>query len=114
MSGTRCIQNREQSPTETRNHAVDFSGKIEPNELLTGTPTLSVSPTTSPVLATASPQVNTTIRKINGKLCAPGKAVLFRASGGTSGTAYVITASCVTDSSPTETVEATMSLTLAP
>lgn len=113
MSGTRCLQNREQSPTEVRNHAVDFLGKLEPAELLTGTPTITWSPATDPDLAIASPQVNTTLLTINGRRCMPGKAVLFKASGGLLGTSYVITASCGTTSNPAETVEATLNLTLS-
>lgn len=104
---TRATKVREQSPNETRNHAIDFSPKLETAELLTGTPTVTISPS-GPTLS--NKQVNGSTVTINGNTCIAGKAVLFTASGLTLGENYTITATCESNSTPVETLEGTLDL----
>ena len=104
---TNAKKAREQSPNETLNHGIDFSGRLETAELLTGTPTVTISPS-GPTLS--NKQVNSTTKTINGVSLVAGKAVLFTVTGLTLGVDYTITASCGTDSTPAETVVGTLDL----
>ena len=89
--------------SETRNGAVSYEGLLQetPAELLTGTPTASVSPSGPSVSNLA---VTTETTTINGKDVATGKAVTFRVVGGSAGTEYVVTLTATTDSTPAQTL----------
>lgn len=104
---TKANQVREQNPGETLNHAVDCSGRLASGELLTGTPTVSISPT-GPTISNA--QVNGSTVTINGNSCIAGKAVLFTLAGLTLGTDYTITISCGSNSTPAETIVGTLTV----
>ena len=71
---------------------------LEASETLTGTPTVTVSPT-GPTLG--SKIVNVAAIDVNGDTVAIGEAVQFTVTGGTAGVRYTITASCGTSSSQT-------------
>lgn len=110
MSGTLALAPREQAPTETRNHGVDFTGKLKElsgDPLLTGTPTVTVSPS-GPTLS--NKQVSTIATVINDNEVDIAKAVLFTCTGGTDGVDYTITVTCGTTSSPAETLVGTLTL----
>lgn len=86
-------------PDEVTGIAVDFRGVLRQTEMLTGTPTVTVTgPTTS------SPAVSTTELVINGESVPAGKAVLFTVTGGTDGTDYSIKVLCSTSASRTRQV----------
>jgi hypothetical protein len=84
------------TPSEVLQVAVDFRGKLRQGEVLTGTPTLTVS-----TLTAASPAVSTAALVILGESVEPGKAVTFTASGGTADADYSILVSCGTSQSQT-------------
>lgn len=89
------------STSELRNVAVDFSGKLDSGELLTGTPTVTEVGTSDLVLA--SKQVNAADRIINGATVATGKAVQFTvdASGSSAGQRRTVDIVCGTDAGQT-------------
>lgn len=89
------------SAAETRLVSVDFSGKLDSGELLTGTVTTTVSPT-GPTISNAA--VNSTTLTINGESVAAGQAVQFKITGVTAATEYVVTLTVATDSTPAETL----------
>ena len=73
---------------------VDFTGLLRQGEVLTGTPSLSVSgPTVS------SPAVTTAVHLANGQTVAPGKGVTFVYTGGSDGSDYLVLVSCATSAS---------------
>jgi hypothetical protein len=94
---------RTKTAAEVRNAAVSFVGKLDSGELLTGTPTVTVSPS-GPTLSNKA--VNTAQLTIDGQTVAIGQAVQFSVSGGTAGTSYVITVQCGTTATPAQTLEA--------
>ena len=87
----------QQSANETRFHAVDFSGKLDTGELLTGTPTVTEIDTA--VLTITNKAVNTVALTINGATAAIGEAVQFKVVGAaiSRGTTYRVFVSCTTD-----------------
>lgn len=87
---------RVKAPTEVWNAEVSLAGKLKPNEVLTGTPTVSASGLTLSAAA-----VSTKPLVINGDQVETGKAVLFTVSGGTAATDYVITVTATTSTSQT-------------
>lgn len=105
---SQALQSRTQKSTATRNHVVDFSGSLEDDEYLTGTPTV----TSSAGLALTNKQVTSAMKKINGKRVPARKAVAFTAAG-TPGT-YTIEILCGTTSDPAEIVDGTLTLTVTP
>jgi hypothetical protein len=107
LSGTKCPQIQTFSPNETRTIGIDFTGKLRGSDILTGTPIVSISPT-GPTLD--NEQVNAAIVVIAGRSVAIGKAVLCTITGGTVDTDYIITATCATNATPAEELEATCDL----
>jgi hypothetical protein len=94
-------------PSEVRNCAVSFDNTLDTGELLTGTPTVSGSPTG---LTFANVKVNTAQLTINGATVAIGRAVQFKVTGGTSGVKYQIEVACGTDATPAQTLYAELDL----
>lgn len=68
---------------ETRNVAVDFQGKLDEGELLTGTPNVVENPATD--LVFSNQVVSTGPLDINGVIVPAGRAVQFRVTAGTRG-----------------------------
>lgn len=95
-------QAHSKSSTEVRNIAVSFAGKLDSGELLTGVPTVTVSPS-GPTLA--NKLVTTTAKTINGASVAAGAAVTFNVTGGTAGVKYTITITVGTDATPAQTLQ---------
>ena len=90
------------SEDAVRNVAVSFDNVLESGEALTGTPTVTISPT-GPTIDNKA--VSSESLTINGETVTTGRAVQFRISGVTAGTKYTITISCETDSTPAQTVD---------
>ena len=91
--------------SEARNFAVDFRGRLDVGELVTGTPT-AVEISTSDLTIT-NVGVSTVPLTINGQIVAIGKAVqLHVAVGGTVGTIYRVLLTGPTDSTPAQTLKA--------
>lgn len=89
------------SADETRLVSIDFTDKLDAGELLTGTVTVTVSPT-GPTVSNAA--VSTAALTINGRTVIIGQAVQFKITGVTAAATYTCTASVATNSSPAETV----------
>lgn len=89
---------RYKAASAVRNVRVSFDGWLLPQEIITGTPTVAVSPS-GPTLSAAS--VSTTPMLVNGKTVPAGKVVLFTVSAGTAGVSYVITVTGVSSGSET-------------
>lgn len=91
------------STNETRVISVDFKGKLDSGELLTGSPT--VTEVTTGDLTISGAQVSTTSLVINDRTVAIGEAVLFtvaaNGSGLNPGDEYTILIICGTDASQT-------------
>lgn len=96
-------ERRVQISTESVLRYVNFTRILADDETLSGTPTITVSPT-GPTIA--SPVVTTaTYTNDYGTTVAIGKAVQFRVSGGTAGTEYLLTVTCTTSSGDTRAVK---------
>lgn len=103
MSVLTCPEIRHKTANEVRNGIISMIGKLDTGELLTGTPTVTASPSG---LTFASVAVNSAQRTLeDGTIVEIGQGVQFRVSGGTAATTYTITAQCGTTSTPTQTVE---------
>ena len=90
------------STDEHRISSVDFSGKLDSGELLTGTPT--VTEPTGTITPTGT-VVNTAALEIRGNTVQPGEAVQFSVNvAGVPEGLYTIDVSCQTDSTPAQTV----------
>ena len=88
----------------TRLFAVDLTDDLDafPSEtLLTGTPTITATPSG---LTLANKAVNTVALKINDSIVAVGKAVQFTATGFADDATYTVTISVGTNSTPAETI----------
>jgi hypothetical protein len=94
--------------SEVRNVAVDFRGKLDDGELLTGAPTIAEVTTTN--LTFANQAVNTSAIKIRGVSVAIGQAVQFKVSGGTADTTYTIRITVGTTATPAQTLIETVRL----
>lgn len=94
-------QRQTMSAGEARLVSIDFTDKLDAGELLTGTVTVTVSPT-GPTISNKA--VSATALTINGRSVIAGQAVQFLVSGATAATEYTFTASVGTNSSPAETV----------
>ena len=105
-SALTCQQTYYKTPTEVRNVQVDMQGVLRQGEVLTGTPTITVTGPTA-----SSPVVTSTLTLMNGQTVEAGKGITFTISGGTDGTTYAIKVSCGTSSS--ETVETYCTLIVA-
>lgn len=97
----RANQTPVKHPSATKTAAVSFVPELYTGESLTGTPTVTSTPTG---LTISNAQKNSTSVVINGQIVAANKAVLFSVAGGTSGTQYEITVSCGTDGTPAQTL----------
>jgi len=94
--------------SEVRNVAVDFSGLLDADELLTGTPTVAEITTTA--LTLTDKAVSTSVLRINGKERAAGEAVTFKVAGGVAGTTYKIGINCGTTATPAQTLRGVVTL----
>lgn len=83
---------------ETRNVGVSLSGCLEDDETLTGTPTVTASPSG---LTISGEAVSASVAEIEGVNVPAGEAVLFAVSGGTSGQAYTFTITATTSEGQT-------------
>lgn len=96
-------QKRFKAVSEVRNVVVSFVGRLDSGELLTGVPTLSVSPATD--LTFSSIAVSTAALTINGSTVSTGQAVQFAATAGTTANSpYTITVTVATDATPAQTL----------
>jgi hypothetical protein len=93
--------------TEVRNGAISLDELLDSAESITGTPTITASPSG---LTFASVAANSTVAVIKGASVAIGRAVVFRVSGGTSGTKYTGTLTVGTDATPAQTITVTFRL----
>jgi hypothetical protein len=93
-----CPHPRYKTPSAVKNMAVDMSGHLDDGEILTGTPTVSVSPS-GPTLGSCT--INSGPQMVNGQKCPAGTVVKFTASGGTAGVDYAILVSSSTSGSQT-------------
>lgn len=110
MTTTRAVQVHTQSTGETRNHAVNFQGKLDSGELLTGTPTVvDANPPSPQVLTIDNKKVNTGTITINDVSCVAGEAVQYRVACTTAGT-YNILITCGTTATPAQTVDCVVKL----
>ncbi len=100
-------QTGEKTPSESLNVAVSFARKLDGAEELTGTPTISVSPSGLTLSAAA---VSTTALTINGVSVAAGKAVQFNVSDGSADTCYTISILAETDADTPQTVQGFITL----
>jgi hypothetical protein len=91
----------EASPDEHRISSVDFSGKLDTGEVLTGTPTVTEVMTTDLVIT--NPLVNSGILTINGASVAIGEGIQFKVdyAGATIRTKYIVKVVCGTDAGQT-------------
>lgn len=96
-------------PDSTQNASVSFDGLLEDGETLTGTPTVTATPSG---LTIDNARVSTTELTIDGSIVAIGRAVQFRVAGGTSGTRYEIVVTSDTTSSPVQTLVVECMLTV--
>ena len=85
----------------TRNVQVGFLDKLDSGELLSGTPTVTVSPT-GPTISNVGR--NTTALTIDGESHAINQAVTYTITGGTAGVEYTYTVTCATDATPAQTL----------
>lgn len=95
-------QRQTMSAGETRLVSVDFTGKLDSGELLTGAVTTAISPS-GPTISNAA--VSTAELTINGETVAIGQAVQFKITSVTAGTTYTVTVTVGTDSTPAETLQ---------
>jgi hypothetical protein len=86
------------TPAAKRNVTVSFVNELEDGDLLTGTPTITVSPS-GPTLSAAI--VNTASKHIEipdkEHWAKPGQAVQFSVAGGTAAVTYTISVQCNTE-----------------
>jgi len=94
--------------SEERNFAVDFIGRLDAGELLTGTPT--VAEIGSSDLAITNVVINTIALTINGVAVAIGQAIQYKVTGGTVGTTYRLLVTALTDASVAQTLKAIVRL----
>ncbi len=78
---------------EIRSVTVSFVGKLDQNELLTGTPVVTSD---SPSLTCSSPQVSTETLVVNSKKVRSGRAAQFTLSDGIANQEYIVTVQCDT------------------
>lgn len=76
---------------EDRNVSVSFAGKLDAGETLTGTPSVTATPSG---LTFSNEAVNDATVYVNGANVPAGKAVQFSVSGGAEGQSYTLTVSC--------------------
>lgn len=99
---TTAEQIQSKTAAEVRNLAVDFTDKLDSGELLTGTPSVSTTPSG---LTIASQAVSTGALTILGTSVLTGQAATCSVSGGSAGTRYTLTVQCGTDATVAQTLE---------
>lgn len=111
MSVITCPTIRYKTPTEVVNALFSFVGVLDKdasvNATLTGTPTITISPTGEGHMTASSPLVTTVARKVNTDSANPenvpaGKGVTCVLSGGQHDTEYTITVACDTSGGETK------------
>ena len=109
MAANTAVQIGTKRSAEVRNAVVSFRGLLDlaNNETLTGSPTVSVSPS-GPTIDNEA--LNTESIGVDDETARVSEAVKFRISGGTDGTDYTLTIQCGTNSSPAQTLEVVASL----
>lgn len=99
MSAIQCQTPKLKHPSESRVYGVDFTRLLTAGETLTGTPTVTVSP--SGVTAT-SPAVNSSTFEDDDEVTiAVGKGVQVRLAGGSDSVDYLVTVTVGTSQSNT-------------
>ena len=93
--------------SEVRLASVDFQGKLESGEALTGTVTVTDD---SGTLTLANAAVNSAALVVNGKDVAVGQGAIFKITGGTAGNTYTVKISVATDGTPAQTLNARIKL----
>lgn len=88
------LQQRIKQAGETVNCGMNMSAELASDETITGTPTVTGSPSG---LTINNISVITEQTTIDGRRVAIGQGVLFRIAGGTADTTYTITVTCSTD-----------------
>jgi hypothetical protein len=85
------------TPTDLLPIVASFVGELTSGDLLTGTPSVAVSPS-GPTLSAASVNASAILMDIedNKHYAQPGQAVQFTMSGGTAGTTYTVAVTCST------------------
>jgi len=98
---SEAIPINEASPDEHRISSVDFSGKLDTGEVLTGSPTVTEVTTTDLVITNA--QVSSAILVINGTSVPVGEAIQFKVdyAGATIRKKYIVKIVCGTDAGQT-------------
>ena len=86
-----------------RNAAVSFAAELETGETLTGTPTVTSTPSG---LTIDNVRVNSADVAVAGRVVAIGEAVQFRVTGGASDKTYQLTVTCSTTAFPSQTLVA--------
>lgn len=97
----RASQIPDKHPSETEVGLADFGPSLRSGELLTGTPTTSVSPT-GPTISNVG--VTVAEETIGGVTVAIGEGVIFSIAGGTAETIYDITITATTTGTPARTL----------
>lgn len=87
---------------ETRNGAISLFSTLDDAELLTGTPTITSTPSG---LTFAQVKVNTVEVEVNELQVPVGKAIQFSVSGGTHNGTFKCRATVTTTSTPAQTLE---------
>lgn len=99
--GHTAKQRPSMAVSAVRNGAVGFKEELDSGELLTGTPTVTVSPT-GPTISNVA--VSTAALTIDGESHAIGEAVQFKVLGVTARVTYTFTVTCGTDATPAQTL----------
>lgn len=104
---SRALQTQTKTASEVRNVAVDYVGKLDSGELLTGTPTIATllygTTETTTAITVSNITVSSTGLTINGTTVATGQAVQCRVSAGTAGIKYDLKITCTSNSTPAQT-----------
>src|SRR5216684_1112178 len=95
------------TPAEVLDVQCDFTPLLREGEVLTGTPTATVSGSDS-VLTESGVAITTAVSVILGATVDAGKAITFTASAGTNGVTYSILVSCGTSTSAKRQYPATI------
>lgn len=98
---SRARQIEDKHPSETEVGLADFGPSLRSGELLTGTPTTSVSPTGPTISNVGVTVADETIRGVS---VGTGEGVIFSIAGGTDSTDYDITITATTDGTPARTL----------
>lgn len=106
MSEMDCPETHEKAADEVRNVSVDFRGKLDGGELLTGTPTVTVTAFPSGDAGDDEPEFDNEVVSsdeltINGETVAAGEAVQFTVEGGVAGSRYWMVVQVDTDAGQT-------------